>query len=82
MTCDGECAERIAVALELIATRFEDPNRELVTRVVNLEEVLKDFVATMEDPRSTDQDWTDLLVDTKQILGLDTDVRTEAVNQS
>ena len=57
----------MAVALETIAARLHDP-----ARIATLEELLKEFVALMEDQRSTDKDWADLLFDTKQALGRET----------
>jgi hypothetical protein len=55
--------ERIAVALELIAARLGDPNAALVARVALCEELLRDFVALMADPHSTDVAWNELLAE-------------------
>jgi hypothetical protein len=55
--------ERIAVALERIADRLGDPNAALVARVAQCEEVLRDFVALMADPHSTDEAWNRLLAE-------------------
>lgn len=80
MTLEGECAERIAGALELIGARLKDPDQDLILRVANLEELLREFVGVMDNPRSTDQEWTDLLSDAKQALGIEIPDE-EVVNQ-
>lgn len=59
----GQELRACRLALERIADRFQDAER-----IARLEELLKDFVSTMENPRATDQDWTDLLADVKEAL--------------
>lgn len=67
-------AERIAVALETIVSRLDDPDAELVARVVQLESIARDFVSIMKNPQSTNQEWTDLLEAAMDALGMEAGV--------
>ena len=62
----GDYFKRLVVAVEHIASQSHEAGR-----VEMLEELLKDFVATMENPQSTDAHWQSLLRETKQALGQD-----------
>lgn len=54
---------RIAIALERIEVKLNQSDK-----VADLESVVTEFVETMENSKSTDQDWTALLVDAKKVL--------------
>lgn len=66
--------ERVAASLELIADRLAGPEKELVTRVATLEDLLKEFVVIMENPNSANEEWVELLGHVRVALGLDADV--------
>lgn len=71
MIIKGELIERMTIAFEHIAARLPVPD---YGRVEHLEDLLKEFMRLMEDQQSTDKDWADLLSDTKQALGRETQV--------
>lgn len=66
--------ERVASAIELVAARLGEPERALVSTLAHQEELLKEFVALMVNPNSTNQEWADLLEDVRKALGLETTV--------
>jgi len=68
---NAEWRERVAAGIERIATSLSGPDHALVTRVATMEDLLKEFVGVMDNPRSTDQEWLDLLADVKTALGTD-----------
>jgi len=62
--------ERVVGGFERLAAHFGAPDLAPVARAAHLEEVLKDFVSTMQNPQSSDQEWQDLLADAKEALGV------------
>jgi hypothetical protein len=59
--------ERIATALETIAHKL--PDYDVVTHKEALEELLREFVALMGNPKSTNEEWDELLNDVNEALG-------------